>query len=56
MAKKKKPWVRKRHVFFKKVLHICFNIPMKIKYGYKYEKFKIKKGFRKTKPFSIIKY
>lgn len=44
MAKKKKPWVRKRHVFFKKVLHICFNIPMKIKYGYKYEKFKIKKG------------
>lgn len=44
MAKKKKPWVRKRHVFFKKLLHVCFNIPMKIKYGYKYEKFKIKKG------------
>lgn len=44
MAKKKKTWVRKRHVFFKKLLHVCFNIPMKIKYGYKYEKFKIKKG------------
>ena len=44
MAKKKKLWVRKRHVFFKKLLHVCFNIPMKIKYGYKYEKFKIKKG------------
>ena len=55
MAKKKKPWVRKRHVFFKKLLHISFNIPMKIKYGYKYEKFKIKKGCE-THPFYLLIY
>lgn len=41
---KKKAWVKKRHVFFKKILHLFFHLPMKIKYGYKYEKFKIHKN------------
>lgn len=42
--KKKKSWVKKRHVFIKKALHFFFHLPMKLKYRYSYEKFKIKKG------------
>ena len=41
---KKKPWVKKRHTFFKKFLHLILLIPLKIKYRFKRDKFKIKKN------------
>lgn len=41
---KKKQWVKKRHTFFKKFLHLFLLIPLKLKYHFKRDKFKIKKN------------